>query len=56
MERILMVKVREKTHQELMRLKYNIKETKRKSASQTIQFLLDFYKKNKSKSRVTDKA
>ena len=51
MERILMVKVGEKTHKELMQLKYNLKEIKRKSASNTIQFLIDFYKKNKSRSK-----
>jgi len=42
-ERILMVKILEKTHKELMRLKYDLKEVK--SASQTIQFLIDFHKK-----------
>jgi len=47
MEKILMVKVGEKTHKELMQLKYNLKEIKRKSASTTIQFLIDFYRKNK---------
>ena len=43
MERILMVKIKEKTHKEIMKLKYDLKEVK--SASQTIQFLLNFYKK-----------
>ena len=51
-----MVKVIEKTHKELMQLKYNLKEIKRKSASNTIQFLLDFYRKNKLRSKASDKA
>ena len=55
MERILMVKVREKTHNELMGLKYKL-NLRPKSASNTIQFLIDFYRKNKSSSLNKGKA
>ena len=46
MERFLMVKVKEKTHSKLMELKYKL-NIKPKSASNTIEFLINFYKKNK---------
>ena len=45
MKEIKMVKVINGTHQELMRLKYKLKGVR--SASETIQFLMDFYKKKK---------
>ena len=45
-ERFLMVKVKEKTHSKLMELKYKL-NLKPKSASNTIKFLINFYKKNK---------
>ena len=46
MNEIKMVKVGKEKHKNLMQLKYKLGL---KSASDTIQFLLDFYKKNKSK-------
>jgi len=45
MKKTLMVKVKENTHQELMRLKYKLKKVR--SASETIQYLLDYHKKKK---------
>jgi len=44
MVKILMVKIGEKTHKELMRLKYKLGE---RSASTTIAFLIENFNKSK---------
>ena len=43
METIHLLRIKNGTHQDLMTLRYEIKK---KSASDTVRFLIDFYKEN----------